>query len=151
MCGAVFKHLASLRYHLANNVCTKPKKEEPKLLNCQVCGKIFKGVTAMQYHIRRKVCEQVKQNIGPPFACQLCGTLFNLKQSWYVHLRREACKRFPEKYGLNEIKMILPKVQLVEGNSNSNSSDQLNIDTTNNSSDSCGDGAEKKPENNVAG
>ncbi|XP_030765777.1 zinc finger protein 480-like [Sitophilus oryzae] len=100
-CGAVFKHLASLKYHVTNNVCTKPKKEEDaKQLVCPVCSKLFKGITAMQYHVKRKVCEQVKVYSAPPFPCKLCGTLFNLKQSWYVHMKREACRKYPEKYGL---------------------------------------------------
>ncbi|KAH1002467.1 hypothetical protein HUJ04_008553 [Dendroctonus ponderosae] len=117
ICGAVFKHVASLKYHVANQVCTKPRKdEEARKLQCPVCDKAFKGITAMQYHIRRRVCEQVKVNVGPPFACKLCGTLFNLKQSWYVHMRREACKKFPDKYGLNTNKFS-PKVILQEDHS----------------------------------
>lgn len=82
ICGAVFRHVASLKYHLANQVCTKPRKgkspqsncpqtnvgasvdEEGRKLQCPVCDKSFKGITAMQYHIRRRVCEQVKVNVG---------------------------------------------------------------------------------------
>ncbi|XP_050301562.1 zinc finger protein 888-like [Anthonomus grandis grandis] len=128
ICGAVFKHVASLKYHLTNNVCTKPKKdEEQKQLKCPVCGKTFKGVTAMQYHVRRRVCEQVKPAVGPPWACSLCGTLFNLKQSWYVHMRREACKKYPQKYGLNNSKTLIPKIELTEGTDNLN--EQINEDS----------------------
>ncbi|XP_060535633.1 zinc finger protein 808-like [Cylas formicarius] len=101
LCGAVFRHLASLKYHVTNNVCTKPKKDEAaKILKCNACGKVFKGWTAMDYHVRRRVCEQPKIQTGPPYICMWCKHAFNIKQTWYVHLKRQACRRFPQKYGL---------------------------------------------------
>ncbi|ENN73528.1 hypothetical protein D910_06815 [Dendroctonus ponderosae] len=128
LCGAVFKHALSLRYHLIKNVCTRPRRADPKQLKCPKCDKQFKGITAMDYHIKNKVCQQNNPRkrrtlsagnkgiyayhlpayhvvimmgvAGPPYSCEWCGTLFNMKQTCYVHMMRKACIRFPDKYAL---------------------------------------------------
>ncbi|KAH1002421.1 hypothetical protein HUJ04_008509 [Dendroctonus ponderosae] len=106
LCGAVFKHALSLRYHLIKNVCTRPRRADPKQLKCPKCDKQFKGITAMDYHIKNKVCQQNNPrkrrtlSAGPPYSCEWCGTLFNMKQTCYVHMMRKACIRFPDKYAL---------------------------------------------------
>ncbi|XP_066155163.1 uncharacterized protein [Euwallacea fornicatus] len=111
---------------MLNNVCTRPRRGEPKELKCPSCDKQFKSVTAMDYHVKRKVCEQSNprrrssKSSGPPFACDWCGTLFNMKQTCYVHMARKACMKFPDKYGLKtKVPSLLESLELTltEGSS----------------------------------
>ncbi|XP_060534637.1 protein bric-a-brac 2-like isoform X2 [Cylas formicarius] len=94
ICGTLFRHISSLRYHRKHKVCLKPKREElePKVLQCHICEKIFNTISGLNYHMRRKVCEQQDEEKEEEIIqCEMCNTVFKHMTSLRYHLTHKVC------------------------------------------------------------